>query len=88
MQISGNVKVHKSDGMTKAVSKAEVLSNGSLAIWGTENIDGEPDIIVSEDMWERVEREDHSWRRSAKHSYIQEAKERDDIDEEKVDKYL
>ena len=78
MDISGELKVHKSDGVTKSVSRAKVLNNGELAVWEYEN-DGEPDIIVSADMWERIERKGANWR-SNMNSLIERAKQRDDVD--------
>lgn len=89
MYISGELKIHKSDGVTKAARKAKVLDNGELAVWEP-NIDdlpnqhdGDPDIIVSADMWERVEREGSSWRDNIT-SLVEQAKERDDVDVEDI----
>jgi len=83
MKISGDVKVHKSDGVTRAVIAAKVLDDGSLAVWDSDK-DKEPDIIVTPDKWERVERDGHNWRQTSTKAIMEQARERDDVDEDKV----
>lgn len=87
MDIRGNIKIHKADGITKSVVRAKVIQDGCLAVWD-EAIDGDPDIIVQSDKWERIEREGHSWRRSHSSNIIEEAKERDDVDVDQVREML
>lgn len=82
MDISGQLKVHKSDGVTKDVSRAKILNNGELAVWEYDS-DGEPDIIVSASMWKRIERNGANWRTNMK-SVIKQAEERDDVDVDQI----
>jgi len=85
------VVIHKSDGVTRRAQKVQVLDNNALAVWDTEeasvDID-EPDVIVKGDKWERIEKEEHSWRQSSASRIMQEARERDDVDEEFVSDVL
>lgn len=78
------VVIHKSDGVTRRANKVEILSHGSLAVWDSEDTDMGPDILVQGDKWERVERKGHNWRQSSAAAIMQEAKERDDVDEDEV----
>jgi len=82
MQITGEIKVHKSDNLTRAASKVEVMGDGSLAVWDGNTT--EPDIIVRPEHWERIEREGHYWRQASPEAIMDRAKERDDVDENEV----
>jgi len=93
MKITGELKVHKSDGVTRPARRAEVMKNGALAVWDEPRVDankmelikwGEPDIIVSEEKWERIEREGHSWRHTSTKAVMEQARKRDDVDEDEV----
>lgn len=86
-EITGTVKVHKSDNQVRNARKAKVMGDGSLAVWD-DNINSEPDIIVSQDMWRRVERDDHSWLGGGHTNIMKEAKERDDVNEEMIRDHL
>jgi hypothetical protein len=86
MKLTGNIKIHKSDGVTRQAKCVIVLDNGELAVWDKQK--GEPDILVSEDKWERVEREGHSWRQSSYSNVMEEAKERDDVNEDLLEDNL
>lgn len=89
--MTGNLKVHKKVE-TRRASAVEVLPNGELAVWDSipdSQISyavqqDEPDIIVDEDEWQRVEREGHNWKRTSPEAIKQRAKERDDVDEDEV----
>lgn len=48
----------------------------------------EPDIVVGEEKWERIERDECSWKKHSTSNIMQRAKERDDVDEEKVKEQL
>lgn len=85
--MTGELKIHKSDGVTRVASKAEVLDDGSLAVWDDKDND-EPDIIVTSDYWQRIEKEGHSWRRSNYKQIMEEAKNRDDVDEDELSNIL
>jgi len=87
MKITGSVKIHKSDGVTREALGVKVMDNGSLAVWDKKT-SGEPDILVSEDKWERVERDGHSWRQTSSQAILEEARERDDVDADDVAKFL
>ena len=86
-EITGQIKVHKTDNQVRNVYKAKILDSGGLAVWDGEDSD-EPDIIVSADMWRRVERDGHSWLRSGHNAILEEAKERDDVNEELIKNHL
>lgn len=97
MKITGELKVHKSDGVTRPVRKARVMKNGALAVWDEPRVDanklelikwGEPDIIVSEEKWERIERDGHHWRHTSSRAVMEEARKRDDVDEDEVAEML
>lgn len=87
-EMRGNLKIHKSDGITRSADKVKILPDGAIAVWDnidtTGFVESGPDVIASSDKWERVEREDHSWRRSSTSNIIQEAKDRDDVDADDV----
>jgi len=85
---STEVAIHKSDGVTKHAAKVKIMDNGCLAVWDTLETQEEPDIVVKEDKWERVEREGHSWRQTSTESVMEEARRRDDVDEDKVAEQL
>jgi len=44
----------------------------------------EPDVIVGSDKWERIERNNHSWKNTTINSMMQEAEKREDVDEDEV----
>ena len=48
----------------------------------------EPDIVVDSTKWQRVEREGHSWMYASTNDLMQEAKERDDVDEDEFASHL
>lgn len=87
MRLTGSIKIHKSDGITRPARQVEILDNGCLAVWDDDKTK-EPDIVVQDDKWERVEREDSSWRHTSPQAIMKEAEERDDVDEDKVAKFL
>lgn len=85
MLITGELKVHKSDGVTREATRAEVLPDGSLAVWdANEGLEKGPDIIVRPDLWERIEREGHNWKHTSSAALEQRAKRRDDVDEDDI----
>jgi len=87
----GKVVIHKSDGVTRRAEKVQVLDNNALAVWDSEDdsegVD-EPDIVVKADKWERIEKEEYSWRQSSASRIMQEARERDDVNEEFISDML
>jgi hypothetical protein len=78
------VVIHKSDGVTRRADKVQILSHGSLAVWDSHGDNEDPDILVQGDKWERVEREGHSWRQTTSKAVMEEARKRDDVDEDEV----
>jgi hypothetical protein len=78
------VVIHKSDGVTRRADKVKLLSHGSLAVWDSHGECEGPDILVQGDKWERVEREGHNWRQTSSKAIMEEARKRDDVDEEEV----
>jgi len=87
MKLTGSIKIHKSDGVTRPARKVVVMDNACLAICDNEDCE-EPDIVVPEDKWERVERDNTSWRQTSPEAIMREARERDDVDEDEVAKFL
>lgn len=105
--LTGEITIHKSDGVTRDAEATAENTSGSLSVWdeipfGFVKIvypDGsstpllidertsqiiEPDIVVKDDKWERVQRKGKYWKRSSTSAVIERAKERDDVDEEQV----
>lgn len=108
MFITGEIKVHKNDGVTRHCKAAKVFGDGSLAVWdeapddefgfavvspntGFQLVDKrteeiiEPDIMVQSNRWERIEREDHSWKQTSSAALRKRAERRDDVDEDQID---
>lgn len=107
MFITGEVEVHKADGVTRQAEAAKILDNGAIAVWdetpddeygfavvspgtGFQLIDErteeiiEPDLVAQHDMWQRVEREGHSWKHTSPAALKERAKRRDDVDEDEI----
>lgn len=78
------VVIHKSDGVTRRAHKVKILSHGALAVWDSHGEGGGADILVQGDKWERVEREGHNWRQTSSKAIMEEARKRDDVDEEDI----
>jgi len=92
MRITGDLKIHKSDGVTRPAKSALVLEDGSLAVWDSIKKDSDgnnlpsaydnPDIIVESEKWHRIEREGHHWKHKSPQALKERAKNRDDVDED------
>jgi len=111
MFMTGDLTVHKADGVTRDAKAAKQDGQGNLAVWDklpedeyrfavvaqgadfqlvdmrTDKII-EPDIMVQEDKWERVERDGHLWKQTFSQALKAKAKKRDDVDSDAVEDQL
>lgn len=108
MILTGDIEIHKSDGVTRQASAVKITADSCLSLWDsipdedckfayigessrihlvdeiTQEVI-EPDVVVKESKWERVERDGHSWKNTTPSALRERAKRRDDVDEDEIE---